>query len=248
MTFQQETIDKHTVIPLYYQLKQIILQNIKKGHLEPDDMIPTEQELGEVFQISRTTIRQAIMELVSEGYLYRVKGKGTFVAKMKIDQDFMKKLEAFNEQIERKGLIPSTKVLEFEKVLMDEAVAEALQMPVHSEAIKLVRLRFASQEPIVIVETYLPYEWCAHLFTYDMNEHSLYEILEKQDETKVQRVVRTIEAITAGSYESKWLDILKGSAIQLTKTIGYNASNQPIEYSIARYRGDRNQFTLEIQR
>ena len=246
MFFANRSINKNTPIPLYYQLKEIILDEIKKGNLEPEDCIPTEKELSEIFEISRTTIRQAIIELVKDGYLYRIKGKGTFVSKPKITQDFMMKLETFDEQIKRIGLIPSTKVLEIKIIDATEEAISVLGLPLNEKVIKLTRLRFANDEPIVIVETYLPYNICSLILQHNMEEESLYEVLSKKTETRIYRVIRTVEAIVAGQYESNLLQIKKGYPIQLFTTIGYNQMGKPIEYSIARYRGDRNQFTVEI--
>jgi len=246
MFFANRSINKNTPIPLYYQLKEIILDEIKKGNLEPEDCIPTEKELSEIFEISRTTIRQAIIELVKDGYLYRIKGKGTFVSKPKITQDFMMKLETFDEQIKRIGLIPSTKVLEIKIIDATEEAISVLGLPLNEKVIKLTRLRFANDEPIVIVETYLPYNICSLILQHNMEEESLYEVLSKKTETRIYRVIRTVEAIVAGQYESNLLQIKKGYPIQLFTTIGYNQMGKPIEYSIARYRGDRNQFTTEI--
>ena len=88
--FEKEKIDKGTPIPLYFQLKNIILKYINEGNLKPGDSISTEMELAQIFDISRTTIRQAITELVMEGYLTRVKSKGTFVQRPPIRQEYIR--------------------------------------------------------------------------------------------------------------------------------------------------------------
>ena len=92
-------IDKTVPIPLYFQLKELVLSEIKEGNYKSGDMIPTEKEISDSFGISRTTVRQAITELVQEGWLYRVKSKGTFVSQPKITQNFIRKIESFNDQM-----------------------------------------------------------------------------------------------------------------------------------------------------
>ena len=87
---EAKKIDKNTPIPLYFQLKSLLLAEIEDGTYLADSLIPTEKELCDMFHISRTTVRQALAELVQEGYLYRVKSKGTFVARPKIRQDYAK--------------------------------------------------------------------------------------------------------------------------------------------------------------
>ncbi len=89
MLTKESKIDKSIPIPLYFQLKTLIMDEIKNGTYKVGNPIPTEKELSETFQISRTTVQQAITELVQEGWLYRIKSKGTFVSQPKISQDFI---------------------------------------------------------------------------------------------------------------------------------------------------------------
>ena len=98
MFLENKQLDKTVPVPLYFQLKALILEEIRSGKYETDSLIPTEKELSEQFDISRTTVRQAVTELVQEGWLYRVKSKGTFIAPKKMTQDFLQKLETFADQ------------------------------------------------------------------------------------------------------------------------------------------------------
>jgi len=126
--FSKETIDKNTPIPMYYQLKKIILDMIKDGRLKPGDMIPTEMELSEIYGISRTTTRQAIMELVTEGQLYRVKSKGTFVAEKRVVQDFTNVIRASHNLLQAQNVKTTTKVLELSVVRADDWISKMLQI------------------------------------------------------------------------------------------------------------------------
>ncbi len=231
---------------MYYQLKNIILQKIKENVLKPGDMLPTEAEFSEMYDLSRTTIRQAIIELVGEGYLYRVKGKGTFVAKPKIVQDFMRKLESYSDQMKRLNMTSRTKVLSLRSEKANNEVAQALGISVNDDVMLLRRLRYANDEPIVVLDTYLPPS-CADILDYDMEKTGLYEYLGKRRETKVIRVIRQIEAVAACKFESEFLEIPIGYPIQMTTTIGFNEENDTVEYSVARYRGDKNQFIVELR-
>jgi len=249
MGFIDQKIDKNTPIPLYFQLKQIILKMIEAGELAPEDSIPTEFELVSMFELSRTTVRQAIIELVQDGYLYRVKGKGTFVSKPKISQDFMQKLESFEDQMKRIGVTPSTKVKNL-KVLngntVHHSILDGLNLKEEDQVIYLERLRFANDQPIVIVKTYLPMI-CLNILTTNMEEVGLYSTLSASANTKIVEVERQVEAILSEPYESELLEIPKHSAVQLTTTVGFNAYHAPIEYSIAHYRGDKNKFTVKLR-
>lgn len=245
--FHNSNLNKNIPIPLYYQLKEIILEGIMEGILKPGEAIPTERELSELYDISRPTIRQAVIELVRDGYLYRVKGKGTFVSRPKIEQDFVKHVENFNYHIKSKGMVPKTEVMEKSPESASKEIANILNIPEGDKVIKMVRLRSANDEPIVIVKSYLPYDKCAFIMNEDMSKKSLYEAYSEHHYTKLSKAVRTVEATIAGKYESELLNIKEGYPIQLFRTVAYNTMEVPVEYSIARYRGDRNKFTVELK-
>ena len=242
-------IDKNVPIPLYFQLKELILGEIRSGGYAEGDAIPTEIELSQMFSLSRTTVRQATSELVQEGWLYKVKSKGTFVSHPKIRQDFIRKLESFNDSILARGLTPSTKVLDLRvieagKVRLD--VKEALKLGMDKQVIYLFRKRMADEEPVVTVHTFLPYDLCKVILEHDMNQESLYAILGKDEKTRVCQVDRDIQAVEANEEDAKFMGIKKGKPILATESIGYNCFSEPIEYSLARYRGDYSKFSVTV--
>jgi GntR family transcriptional regulator len=240
-------LDRDVPIPLYFQLKQILLSGIKSGAYPVDAAIPTEKELSELFGISRTTVRQAVTELRHEGWLYSVKSKGTFVKAAKIKQDFIKRLESFNEQIARAGGVPSTEVLALKIERATARDAEQFDIPEGEKMVLLWRRRFADGEPIVTVRTLLPIDRCGFVLERDFRRESLYDVLSGRPESRVHRVTRVLEAVAADAEDARLLDIPAGAPVQFSKTIGLNAAGQGVEYSLARYRGDRNRFEVELQ-
>lgn len=248
LLLENTTLDKNIPIPLYYQLKTILLEYIKVHHTDIETPIPTEVDISEHFAISRPTVRQAINELVVEGYLYRIKAKGTFISKPKIKQDFLLVLDSFNNEMHKKGMIPSTKILNIEVIFSDEKVSNALRLPLGSKVIQLSRVRFANNEPIVFVVTYLPFDKCPGILKKNLEIESMYEILEKECGLLISGATRSLESILAGEFEAKLLQIEKGSPIQFFESIAYLSDETPIEFSLAKYRGDRNKFTFELKR
>ncbi|MGB8453852.1 MAG: GntR family transcriptional regulator [Anaerocolumna sp.] len=246
MFLENKRLDKTVPIPLYFQLKELIVNEIKNGDYEDGSLIPTEKELSASFKISRTTVRQAITELVQEGWLYRIKSKGTFISKPKSNQDFVQKLETFNDQIVKLGQKPTTEVLEFKIIVANKIVATKLELNEGEQVIYLYRKRFADANPVVLVETYLPFKSCSFLLSNDLNNTSLYSLLSEHEETSVYGVNRLIEAVEANTNDSNHLNIKRGKPILLFNSVAYNIHNEPIEYSIARYRGDRNQFEINV--
>lgn len=244
--FQNRILDKSVPIHLYFQLKELIIEAIKSGEYKNGSLIPTEKEFSEIYQISRTTVRQAVTELVQEGWLYRVKSKGTFVSTPKINQDFIQRLETYQEQMERSGMTPETEVLALEVMEASGTVAKALQLEEGQKVIYLHRRRFADGEPILTAETYLPYELCKFVLDHDFEKESLYETLRQSVEAEVLCVHRRVEAVEATAKDVQYLDMKLGKPIQLFHSVGSNAYGRPIEYSVARYRGDRNSFEVTV--
>ncbi len=239
-------VDKNIPIPLYYQLKEVVLEQIRNQTLKVGDALPTEIELCEVLNISRPTVRQAFTELVAEGYLNRKKGKGTYVAAPKVHGDFFNKLKSFNEEMVDKNLVPSTKVLELKMVAKMGWINSELKMSMDEELVKLSRVRYGQDSPLVVVDTYLPYDQFSGLLQENFEVNSLYTLLEDKYHAKVHKVSRTISAVTASHKDAILLDIPQGSAICFVKTVAMDEHNHPIEYSEARYAGERNEFTIEL--
>ena len=176
---QGRTLNKNTPIPLYYQLEKMILEEIDNGTYPVGGMIPTEKELSEMFDISRTTVRQAIADLVQKDRLYRTKSKGTFVSRPKISQGFIHSILSYNEDVRNAGCVPSTEVLQLEVMPMPREVAMQVDAEPGQQCIYLYRKRMVDNEPFVRVETYLPYEACSFLLDHDMNNESLYQVLSE---------------------------------------------------------------------
>jgi len=245
MNFEKIHIDRSTPVPLYFQLKSAIIDAIQSGELKPGDMLPTETEFSDMFGLSRTTIRQAIGELVMENRLYRIKSKGTFVSKPKILQGFMQNIESFTEQMRLMNLTPRTEVLKLEMLTPPKEVMEAFDLQPKDKVVHIFRRRFANEEPILLVENYLVSD-CVHILGEDLETQGLYATIFKNPKTQISRFIRQIEAVSAGEHESRLLNVKIGHPIQLATSIGYNKNGRAIDYGIVRYRGDKNKFIVEF--
>ncbi len=242
-------LDRNTPVPLYYQLKKQILELIEQAELLPGNMLPPESDLCEMLQVSRPTIRQAFRELVEEGYLIRYKAKGTFVATPKVKDQFLSKLESFNQEMLEKGKVPKTLVLALERLPGSPELNEKLKLPFDAPLIHLSRLRSADDVQTVYLDTYLAYDRFPGLLDINFAVHSLYQVLEETYHVRVDRAQREIEAVNARKNEAALLNIAPNKALCLVRTLSYEAgSTQPVEYSVARYRGDMTKFAVEIYR
>ena len=241
-------LDKDVPIPLYFQLEKLILEEIECGNYPVGSTIPTEKELSEIFNISRTTVRQAISDLVREEHLYRIKSKGTFVSHPKLNQGFIQSIRSFNDDVISAGRVPSTQVLDFRVIELEPEIALLMDRPEGSKTIYLYRKRMADGEPIVRVETYLPYEDCDFVMDHDLNKESLYEVLATHSNTQITHMVRVCEARAADSEDEAVLGLKRGRPIHYFQSMGYNRNRKLLELSIARYRGDQSRFRVEVNR
>ncbi|MEN3185626.1 MAG: GntR family transcriptional regulator, partial [Atribacterota bacterium] len=167
-------------VPLYQQLKNILKGQILSGVFKPGDSIPPEAELCRTYGVSRITVRQAVKSLVEEGFLYRKQGKGTFVTSPKLRRR-LPKLYSFSEDIMELGLKPSSKLLEQAIIEADEELVELLRLPPSDHRVnKLVRVRMANDEPILIERTLIPVYLCPDLLKEDLEKGSLYTILREK--------------------------------------------------------------------
>lgn len=244
--YEHITLDKNIPVPLYFQLKQAIADAVQRGELAIGEQLPTEMELCDLLHISRPTVNKAVNLLVSEGYLTRKRGHGTFIANPKILGNFFNKLQSFSEEMIRAGHSPSTQVLSC-KIVQGAAPANlTLKLRMDEPCFYLERLRSVDGEPIVYIETYLPLRYFEGIETIDFEVCSLYETLNTRYHRPVCYVTRQFEAINAGAPVAKLLQIAKGYAVCRVETIGFSREGTPLEYSIAQYRGDRNKFTLTL--
>jgi len=243
--FKDRPLDKTIPIPLYYQLIEVI-QNYINEH---DDSfpIPTENDLCKIYEISRPTVRQAINELVTEGLIVREKGRGSFINKKKIPQDFLLNIISFNDEMQSKGLKPDTKVLAFCSRKPTPEVMKNLRIKSTDSTYFLSRLRSINGEPIVLVNTYLPSSLTKGILRKNMEKESLYHIIEHDFGYKILRTLRTLEIRKAGKYEASLLNMKEGDPIHFIQTIAFIENDTPIEFSTAYYSGERNKFTVEIR-
>ena len=242
------SIDFHSHIPYYYQLIEILKQHIKDGTWVPGDRIPSEIELCDNYGISRTVVRQALRELETDNYIVRRKGKGTFVAKPKINEGLIQKLTGFYQDMVEKGLKPITQVLYQEIVPASTKIANYLDVPIGTEIIDIQRLRSINDEPIQLVTTYIPRQICPDLINIDLSDRSLYEYLESEYGIKITSGTRYIEAVLATEEEAHLLEIDEGDPLVMLDSVSYSESGQVIEYYHALHRGDRSRFQVNLIR
>jgi len=241
-------IDHSSPLPYYFQLKELLIEEIKKGRLKPGQQIPSEFKLCEQFRVSRTVVRQAISSLVQNGHLNREKGRGTFVTKPKITENLFQNLTGSYEDMLARGIKLVTKVLEQTKWEADSEILKRLKLEPGEPVIKIKRLRFISSEPIALVTTYLPYKICPPLLEENLTNQSLYGVLEEKYALRIAHGRRSLEAVSADRKTAALLGVKVGTPLMLLNSISYLADGRPIEYFSALHRGDRSKFVVSLIR
>ena len=188
-----DIIHRNSPIPIYHQLKEILLKKIRTGEWQPGALIPSERELCETYGISRMTARQAITDLVNEGVFYREQGRGTFVTRNKITQQLIR-LTGFTEDISARGQHPSTRTLSAVMAPADELCAERLRVAVGTPIFCLQRLRLADGEPLAIEFSHLNFKGCERLLEEDLEHQSLYRVLESKFGLPLMEADQELEA------------------------------------------------------
>lgn len=234
-------------LPRYYQLKEIMREKIISGAWKPGDLIPSERELGEQYGISRMTARQAITELVNEGMFYREQGKGTFVSRHKITQQLIR-LTGFTEDISARGQAPTTRVLNVTMIPADENVAEHLRIRVGLPVLRLQRLRLADEEPLAVERSHLYFIGCEQLTEDDLENQSLYRLLEAKYGIQLIQAEQELEAGLTNEEDSKLLYLPIGSPALYTRRTTYTNRDQPIEYARSVYSGSKYTFYTHMMR
>jgi GntR family transcriptional regulator len=229
---------------LYTQVRQQLLDAIQSGTYKIGEKIPTEHELCQVYNVSRTTVRLALQQLELEGRIKKKQGKGTFVTKHKITHRMLAPIMSFPEHMQELGRRSNTKVLESLVVPAESPVDISLHIPAKSPVTKLVRLRIADDEIVSYDVSYIPWQVAPGLCNDDCTG-SLFKLLKEKYGLQIIRSIDTLEPFIVDDARAKQLNIESGSPSFLIKTVSYIKDNTPIEYSESIFRGDTSKFIVE---
>jgi Transcriptional regulators len=239
-------LSQNATAPIYNQLAEYLKYNIQSGVLKPGDKMIGENDIVEILDISRTTVRLALNSLVEEGLVVRYRGKGTFIAEPKLRRS-INYLYNFTENIKVSGSIPSSEIIRCEVVSADDKIKEKLKLAtVNQKVFVLERLRLADGEPLIIENTFIPYYLCPGIESTDFSKASLYNVLETQHGINIYHAEETIEATIINKKNAAMLKCKNGLAGYSIERISYLDSGYICEYTSSVTRGDRCVFKLDL--
>jgi GntR family transcriptional regulator len=244
-----ETIDPNDFLPRYYQLANILREQISNGKLEPHQPIPSERQLETIYSVSRTTIRQAIDLLVHQGFLYREHGRGTFVSPQKL-QKGISELTSFTEDMKQRGLVPGQKILEIGYVQPTDKVRQQLELPEGLDRVlRIERIRLGDGVPMGLQTSFYNLPAGGTITQEELEEYgSIYRILQEKLHLIPTEADETLEVTLATPREASLLQIEPGSPMLLSERTTYSQSRRVIEFVKILYRGDRYRYLAKLTR
>ncbi len=232
--------------PMHTQIREIIRRRVLDGTYAPHSQMPSESQMMEAFSVSRITIRQALGDLQKEGLIFKVPGKGSYVAKPKAFQN-LSRLQGFGEAMGPSGYETFSQVLSTRQVAASDIVARRLQVAIGDPVYEIQRLRYLNREPISIDQSYFPLAIGERLAQEDLPTRDIFVILENDYGLHLTHADVQIEAISADEFLARQLRIEEASPLLRIERLTY-ADEQPIDFEFLYYRGDAFQYRLRIAR
>jgi GntR family transcriptional regulator len=240
------SIDRSSLQPFYYQVYQILRQKIVSDEWKPGDLLPTEKNLQEQFNVSRATVRQALDMLVNEGLIYRHRGRGTFVAEPVIEHG-LSRIISFTEDMRQRGLKPGTRLLEVNLAPAAEDIADQLDVSIGEELAHIKRLRLADDRPMSLENSFLIHRCCSGVLEHYDGSQSLRALLEERFGVHLVYARQKIRAVTAQGELAKLLAVETGAPLLFIRRISYDDANRPVELLETYHRGDRYVLYNELR-
>lgn len=243
-------IDHGASTPLYVQLKDALVSEIGAGDLKPGDRVGSESELERQHGVSRITVRQALKTLVQEGALYRVPGKGTYVAARKVAP--LAAFTSFSENMRAQGLTPSYRLLAAEVIDPPLPVRQELRLGDRGRAFRIERLLLADRQPIGLQDGFYPERIfgpaAGQIDPASLAEGSLYAHLEATLDSPLGKAEETLEPAIANRKEVELLGIAPGAPVLVLRRVSYLANGEPVESVKLVFRGDAYRYRVSLHR
>jgi GntR family transcriptional regulator len=237
-------IDRSTPMPLYFQISECLRRHMITKKMGQGDLLTTDERVQQEFGVSRATARKAIDELVDEGLVERVTGKGTFVTEPRLQVPLPAML-SFTEEIERRGMRPGTRVVSAGWVPASGRAVQALDIKANARVLRLERIRYADSEPILQSVDVLPEQ--LGIGPGEDFSGSLYKLIESRG-IRLAECQNLIEAAVTGRQLSEQLQVKKGFPILALQRTSYDTKGRPILYEEAACRGDMYSYAIRLAR
>jgi GntR family transcriptional regulator len=242
---QVKTVDRFNQEKLYIQLTRILLEEIRSGNWKLNDRIPSEDEFSRTYNISKITVRQAINNLTSDGYLMKIQGKGTFVTSV-LPVVGVAMRTIFTEEM-------FGKEVKAERELLFRGIKEPAQdirsyLKTDGDIYYIISRRLLNGHPAYVDESFIPHRITPEIDSLDIADASLYFFLQEKALKKIFKVVQTVEVSQATGDSAKHLDLDEGVSVLVVHRLFISSDNTPVAYTKLHGRSDRYKFQTEFER
>lgn len=241
------SLNRTSFVPYYRQVADQIRALIQEGKLSPGSAFWSEGELARDLGISKMTVRQAYQSLRLEGLLLVEKGKRPLVGAGRVHKNFQE-LRGFSEEMSRRGVQVSSKLLFIGLAHPDAGAQAALRLGKNDKVYRIQRLRFANNELVGLETSLLPASLFPGLEKHDIEKQSLYSVLENSYGAKLEWSEEELEAVPAKNEEVKLLRVAPRSPLFFMRRTVYSSEDVPVEYCLSAFRGDRYTATVISRR
>ncbi|BFG80391.1 GntR family transcriptional regulator [Paraburkholderia terrae] len=230
---------------MYMQIADTLRNRILQGAYRPNQQMPSESELMNAFDVSRITVRQALGNLQSEGLIFRIHGKGTFVSRPRAFQD-LGSLQGFGTAMRKMGYETHSKVLSLRTIVPPKHVRERIESG--GRVTELRRLRFLNRAPISLDVSYLPSEIGLRIARADLTNRDVFSVLENDCQIALGHADLRMCSMPATKELRDALGVEEGAPILFIERIIHTSAGIPLEYEELHYRGDAFQFKVHVER
>lgn len=237
-------IDRHSPVPLYFQIAELLRGDMRTRRMRQGDLLTTDERVQREFAVSRATARKALDELVDEGLVERVTGKGTFVTEPRLQVPLPAML-SFTEELERRGMRPHTRVVSVGWVSADEHVRQALGPQAEMRVLRLERIRYANDKPVLHTVDVLPEQ--LGIGPGEDFSGSLYRLMESHG-VRLAECQNIIGAAVTDRRLGQLLRVKKGFPVLALRRTSYDSEGRPVLYEEAACRGDLYSYAIRLAR
>ncbi len=231
---------------LYHKIFHYYKNLIQSNQLKNGQKMPTEQEVCDIFNTSRITVRHAYELLVNHGLIVKVQGKGTYVSEKKTDMK-LNFLQGFSAEMSSMGKKPSTILLGVQLAYSSKPICDFLNISEGGMVYTIERIRCADGVKMAYEKVHLPFHIVSDIDKYDLTG-SLYQILEQNYHIDPAWAKQTLEATLANQSQAAFLDVKVNSPLLVIKRLSYDQNNHPYEYTESLYRGDKYTFSVTMNK
>jgi GntR family transcriptional regulator len=230
-------------VPLYLEIAQELRRRVKE--VRAGEALPSETDLALQFGVSRMTARQAVKSLEAEGLLYRVPGSGTFASGREAHRA-MGELRSFTSEMNEKGLVVRSKVLEADWIVPDAATRAELGLSLQTRAVRILRIRYANDVAMAVERVTLSAR-CSFVLDHDLNDNSLHALLEERGIIPTE-AFGTLVAARAEEHDAEHLGVEIGSPLLVERRRIHDQHGTRIESTETRYAGEEYVFDVHLRR